>query len=93
MNKPPLICLGLAVALLLPGCSSGSSNDGIPAEQKQQLSDINSVAKQVNGDYDKLNATQKQQVLQMANGNEQAARQLFKFMAHPPNEHVPQVKG
>jgi len=76
----------LALTLGLSGCSSGSSSDGVKQEDKVALADASTLAKKVDGDYDKLSADEKQVVLKMANGDEKNARSLFKMMAHPPNE-------
>lgn len=73
-------------ATMLAGCVNKPASDQRNAGDQKTLTDTATLAKSVNGDYDKLTPDQKQQVLQMANGNEAQARQLFKMMAHPPNE-------
>lgn len=78
--------LALAVvASALIGCS-GDKGDGIKAEDRQALTDTNSIAKRVDGNYDKLTDAEKTQILKMANGDETQARKLLQLMAHPPNE-------
>jgi|SRR5579862_6061032 len=87
MNLRPFFLVAFAAPVIggLLGCSSGSSSDGVKAEDKQQLMDANSLAKKVDGDYDKLAPNEKQVILQMANGDEASAKKLCMMMAHPPN--------
>lgn len=70
----------------LAGCGCGAGGDGLAPAAQQQVSDLSSLAKKVNGDYDKLTPDEKNQFLKAQNNDEQAARQLVKMMAHPPNE-------
>jgi hypothetical protein len=86
--------LGTAIAVLVSvaglftaGCScGGGGNDGIKNSTENEMSDANSIAKQVDGNYDKLTPDQKQIFIKMANGNEGQAKKLVQMMAHPPNE-------
>ena len=76
----------IAVLGLVAGGCSRDEGDGIKPEAKQELTDANATAKKADGDFDKLSAADKQKFVGLANGNEAAARQLVKNMAHPPNE-------
>jgi hypothetical protein len=85
MRKLCLVSVIAATSIAFSGCGK-SADDQRAESDAQQLSTINAQAKAVDGDYDKLSNAGKQQILQMANGNEQQARKLLKLMAHPPNE-------
>ncbi len=86
-NSVKLGFCALAAAVLLVGCGdSGPKDDGIKPEAKQTLADANSLAKKVDGNYDKLSDKEKQVFLGMANNDEPGARRLTMMMAHPPNE-------
>jgi hypothetical protein len=80
--------------LVLGGCGDGGfKDDGVPQAFKTQAADASTIAKSVDGNYDKLTAEQKTTFLTMANGNEQAARRLLMMMAHPPNEGMKASHG
>jgi hypothetical protein len=83
-----------AVALALVGCScgGGSSGDGVPSEVNDELSKMNQIAHDVNGDYKKLTAEQKQELLKLANNDPKQAADMLNRMAHPPTG-IPHKKG
>lgn len=84
MKVGALIC-SVIVALSVIGCSSNGGGDGVKADNAKQLADMSTMAKQANGDFDKLTPEGKQQILGMANGDEKQARALLQMMANPPN--------
>jgi hypothetical protein len=63
--KKVLIALFAAAAII--GCS-GDKSDGIKTEDRQALTDTSSIAKRVDGNFDKLTEAEKTQILKMANG-------------------------
>ena len=67
-------------------CGGGGSDDGVKNSTLNALSDANNIAKQVDGNYDKLTPEQKQTFIKLANGNEEQAKKMVHNMAHPPNE-------
>lgn len=80
----------IAAAVVAWGCSGGSKDDGVKPENQKILSDVNSLAKSVGGDYNKLTPDQKQQFLKIANGNEAQAKSICNMMVHSPNEGMTQ---
>jgi hypothetical protein len=83
------IWLPLALsALVVVGCSKSGGGDAVDPNNTKQLLDMSAMAKQADGNYDKLTADGKQQILKMANGDEKQARTLLQLMAHPPNSGV-----
>ena len=83
----PLKRIGLLCALapIVFGCSGGG-DDGVKPENAQALTDASSIAKKVDGNYDKMSDSEKQLFLKMANNNVDQARNVARMMAHPPNE-------
>lgn len=77
----------LALAVVAAGCSS-SQDDGMSASDTKLANDVNTWVKSTNGDWDKLSAEQKQQMIQSA-GSEATARKVFEMKAHPPQPAVP----
>lgn len=78
----------LLVGAAISGCKGGGGSDAVSPENTQALTDTTSLAKKVNGDYDKLSDAEKQQVLKTFGNNEQQARTMLMNMAHPPNERM-----
>ncbi|HEY0867314.1 MAG TPA: hypothetical protein VGE01_08045 [Fimbriimonas sp.] len=74
----------LVAAVALGGC--GQRDDGVKAEDRRQLADVNTLAMKVGGDFDKLTPEEQKPILAMAHGDEERARRLCFLIANPPNK-------
>jgi len=85
----------LAAAIFsLVGCGCGrTGDDKVSDKVTAGVEDAASMAKRVDGDFDKLKPEEKEKVLKLANNDETQARAMFKMMAHPPGGHGPQKPG
>ncbi|HEY3780336.1 MAG TPA: hypothetical protein VGL56_04575 [Fimbriimonadaceae bacterium] len=74
----------LALAIL-SGCNSagGVDSNGTQPPKNDMGGDLGAAAIRTNGDYDKLTATEKAQLLQITHGNEKSARHLLQQMVAP----------
>ncbi|HWD37337.1 MAG TPA: hypothetical protein VG944_00685 [Fimbriimonas sp.] len=82
-----------AMGLVIAGCNSGDTGDGMKPENQKIAADANALAKKVGGDYNKLSPDEKQQFLKLANGNEAQAKVICNMMVHSPNEGIVQKHG
>ena len=64
------------------GCQQGNES-GLSPEQEKMGNDVNAWAKATNGDWDKLNGSQKAAMIKSV-GSEGSAKMVLKYAAHKP---------
>lgn len=79
-----LLCAVMFVTL---GCGCGGSppKDGVNQTEAGKMSDLNSIAKRVNGDFNALTPEEKAKFIALY-GSKAEAKKIMKMMVHPPNE-------
>jgi hypothetical protein len=66
-----------ALAAFIPASGCSKPDDGMNAEQKQKASRLSEIAKQANGDWDKVSPADKDYILKnFTSGSEPGARML-----------------
>jgi len=75
MVKNALVCIVLGFAIV--GCSGGGSTPPpLNSDQEKQASDLDSIRKKANGNFDSLSAADKKTMINIA-GSEQGARNML----------------
>jgi hypothetical protein len=77
----------LLALLAVMGCQQGNES-GLSPQQEKMGNDVNAWAKATNGDWDKLNGSQKAAMIKSV-GSEGSAKMVLKYAAHKPEAIAP----
>lgn len=92
MKRVFLCLLSGVISLILAGCGDAPSGSGLSKDQESMVNNLSKMAKESDGDWDKLSQSQKDQLIKSA-GTEEAAKNVLKYSAHPPAAIAPGAPG
>jgi hypothetical protein len=72
--------LALFSVLILSGCDSGGPDPKVESKRMDGALQLKQIFDSVSGDYDKLTAAQREEVIKLFNGSEDNAKRMWAYM-------------